>query len=172
MVSHLASLLTSLLLSDGLTGTNDAPISPKPTSTPVERYIDNLNFFMHSLTSPDSPYAVADTPVSIVLIACQPIVPRMIPAWNAPDAVRWLVPERQREFRDAALQVGKEWKEKEHSEENKTGWKVEVLDFWSAMVQDAQGEEDALLAKYFTYVTPGGSYGQDTEAVKGETDEQ
>jgi hypothetical protein len=86
--------------------------------------------------------------------------------------VRWLVPERQREFRDAALQVGKEWKEKEHSEENKTGWKVEVLDFWSAMVQDAQGEEDALLAKYFTYVTPGGSYGQDPEAVKDKTDEQ
>jgi hypothetical protein len=96
---------------------------------------------------------VADTPISIVLIACQPIVPRMIPAYNKPDTERWLVPERQRMYKDAALQVGREWKEREQSEEhNKTGWKVEVLDFWEAMVRDAEGEEDALLAKYFTWV--------------------
>ena len=133
-------------------GTNDAPSAPKPQTNTIERYIDNLNFFMHSLTSADSPYAVADTPVSIILIACQPIVPHMIPAYNKPDAVRWLHLENQRKFKDAALQVGMEWKAKEQSEDNKTGWKVEVLDFWQVMVDDAEGEEDALLAKYFTCV--------------------
>ena len=55
-------------------------------------------------------------------------------------------------YKDAALKVGAEWKAKEASEENKTGWKVEVLNFWDVMVEDAEGEEDALLARYFTYV--------------------
>lgn len=74
----------------------------------------------------------------------------MKPDYNKAGAIRWLVPEHHRKFRDGVLQLGKEWKVKEQSEENRTGWKVEVLDFWKVLVDDAQGEEDALLARYYT----------------------
>jgi hypothetical protein len=59
--------------------------------------------------------------------------------------------DRQREFRDAVLQVGKEWKEKERDPGcNTTGWKVEVLELWAVMVQEAGGEEAEKLEKYYT----------------------
>lgn len=139
-----------------LTGTNDAAISPSPQMVPLESFISNLNFFLSSLTSASSPYSVASTPISIILIALQPIVPTMKPSFNAPGHVKQLDPANQRRYRDAILQVGAEWKEREEKrgERVKSGaeeqdWKIEVLDFWEVMVRDAGGEEDALLAKYF-----------------------
>ena len=75
----------------------------------------------------------------------------MRPGFDAPGYVQEQDADRQREFRDAVLQVGKEWKEKEKDPGcNTTGWKVEVLDLWAVMVQEAGGEGAEKLEKYYT----------------------
>lgn len=106
---------------------------------------------MHNLTSPSSPYAVADTPISIILITPAPIVPSLFGDVYDP-ATAWRVPEVHRQFHDAVVDVGREWKAKEQGEGNKTGWKVETLDLWEALVMDAGGEDDEALEKYYMCV--------------------
>jgi hypothetical protein len=65
----------------------------------------------------------------------------MKPSFNAPGHVKQLDPANQKRYRDAILRVGREPKERERQKEwNKHRWKIEVLDFWEVMVDDAQGE--------------------------------
>jgi hypothetical protein len=50
-----------------------------------------------------------------------------------------------RSYKDALLQVGKEWEQKGEGME----WKVRTVDFWSEVVRVAGGEGDELVP-YFT----------------------
>jgi hypothetical protein len=58
--------------------------------------------------------------------------------------------ERTREFKDAVLKVGDEWKKKENAANEdrleKDGWKIETLNLWDDLTRTA---EEGLEA-YFT----------------------
>jgi hypothetical protein len=47
------------------------------------------------------------------------------------------------------LKIGEEWKTKESDPENTTGWKIETLDFWGAMVDAAGGEVEEGIAPFY-----------------------
>lgn len=114
-----------------------------------------MNHFLTSLTSPDSSYSIADTPISIVLITPHPIMLHMRANYGQPGWVKEQDPANQRLYRDAVVNLGKEWKEKERLERwNATGWRVETLDMWDVMRQAAGGLEDGMLERFYTYVFP------------------
>jgi hypothetical protein len=92
-----------------------------------------MNHFLRLLTSPTSPYTVADTPLSIVLIT--PTPPSYLTMDDFKRTIRTM--DATREYKDAVLKIGKA---NESGPENTTGWKIETLDFWEAMM-DAAGEE-------------------------------
>lgn len=66
--------------------------------------------------------------------------------------VKWRTVESTGRYRDAVLQVGRDWKVKEAEREaagsGGKGWKVEVVDFWRDLV-DAAGGEGEELRPYF-----------------------
>lgn len=131
-------------------GTNDAYIHPGSVSTPLPIFLSHMNHFLTSLTSPSSPYSIASTPVSIILITPHPIILHMRPGFHEPGYVPEQDPTRQRAFRDAMLELGKERKVREGDERwNKSGWKVEVLNLWEVMLRDAGGEGE-VLERYYT----------------------
>ncbi|RSH91344.1 hypothetical protein EHS25_009643 [Saitozyma podzolica] len=117
-------------------GTNDSVIQPGWAHVPLADFIDHMNHFLRLLTSPTSPYTVADTPLSIVLIT--PTPPSYLTMDDFKRTIRTM--DATREYKDAVLKIGEEWKANESGPENTTGWKIETLDFWEAMM-DAAGEE-------------------------------
>jgi len=136
-------------------GTNDATLPPLPQSTPLPTFLANLNHFLTSLTSPSSPYAVTDTPVSIILITPPPIVRGMMEVGKRGDRT----PERTREFRDAVLKLGSDWGES--GKGRGIGWKVATVDLWGAIMraagandegEDRGEEEEEGLRPFFMYV--------------------
>jgi hypothetical protein len=113
-------------------------------TVPVSQFTDNLNHILSLLTSPASPYAVADTPLSIVLMTpCPPLVAQQPAEHQAFRSV-----ESTRAFRDAVLEIGREWKVKEAEPGNKIGWRIETLDLWNALAAAAGGEGDGLAPYY------------------------
>lgn len=125
-------------------GTNDSVHPIKDRTVPLPQFSANLNQIIEALTSPTSPYAVADTPVSIILVTPGPCLPSMFEDYT----VKWRTVENTRRYRDAVLDVGKEWKEKqkqrEESERGGRGWAIETVDFWSDLVETAGGEGEEL----------------------------
>jgi hypothetical protein len=105
---------------------------------PIPKFKENMNFFLHSLTSKDSAYAAASAPVSIVLIAVGPLVTSRL------DPKGTLNQEHHRKYNQAILEIGAEWKKKE----SPGGWKVEVLDLWEEMKRAAGGDEAGKIEKY------------------------
>lgn len=106
-----------------------------------------MNHILDSLTSPSSPYAVADTPVSIVLITPGPCLHSQMEEFKRPH--RSL--KRTGDFREEVIRLGQEWKAKEKEqqvEEGKFGWKISTLDFWGALADEAGGVGEEL-APYF-----------------------
>jgi hypothetical protein len=99
-----------------------------------------MNFLLSQLTNKDSPFAVADTPVSIVLITPTCPVIGMISVGNRHTRSV----ESTSLFRQAVLDIGEEWARKDKP----SGWGLETLDFWSAMIEDAGGEGQPLEAYY------------------------
>jgi hypothetical protein len=74
----------------------------------------------------------------------------MRPGFHEPGYVPEQDPTRQRAFRDAMLELGKERQVREGDERwNKSGWKVEVLNLWEVMLRDAGGEGE-VLERYYT----------------------
>jgi lysophospholipase L1-like esterase len=96
---------------------------------------------------PDSPYAIADTPVSIILMTPGPLLPSMYDP--ATDKAEWCLPGRMKLFRDAVLAVGAEWKAKAklrdaELDQGVMGWAVETLDVWGDLVAVAGGAGEEL----------------------------
>ncbi|WWC64488.1 uncharacterized protein I303_107098 [Kwoniella dejecticola CBS 10117] len=117
-------------------GTNDCVNFPNPRATHSSHFKANYEYFLHNLTSPESPYAVSETPVHILLITPPPPYDPQIP-----EPAKWVrSTERTLEFVDVVKDLGREWKAKEQ----KDGFKIEVLDLWEAMEDRAGGLGDGL----------------------------
>lgn len=114
---------------------------------PLSAFTENLTSFFNALTSPGSPYAVADTPVSIILITPgPPYLPQMAPATQATRSVG-----RTKQFRDEVVRLYHEWKAleaKQHIKEGEWGWKIALVDFWELLTSAAGGEADGLVPFY------------------------
>ncbi|CAD6568735.1 MAG: hypothetical protein TREMPRED_004739 [Tremellales sp. Tagirdzhanova-0007] len=120
-------------------GTNDSVLPSREQHVSLPLFISNLSHFLDCLTSPNSPYAVADTPISIILITPPPCLHSQMEVEKRPH--RSL--ERTREFRDAVVQLGKQWDDRS----NGKSWAVKTVDLWKAMVTEVgEGEE---LAPFF-----------------------
>jgi hypothetical protein len=106
----------------------------------LEKFKENMRFFLEALTSPDSPYAIADTPVSIILITPGPCALTQLSHWKRGCISR----ERFNEFRQAVLDLAEEWKVKEVLDiKHKQGglsWKLGVIDFWDTLITAAGGD--------------------------------
>ncbi|WRT70139.1 uncharacterized protein IL334_007133 [Kwoniella shivajii] len=121
-------------------GTNDGVNFPNPRATTPLQFKKNHELMLENLTSPRSSYAVSDAPVHILLITPPPPYLPQVPL-----PAQWVrSTERCLEFTDVIRDLGKEWKRKEESIENKSGWKIEVLDLWKAMEDRAGGIGDGL----------------------------
>lgn len=114
---------------------------------PLNEFTSNLNAMLVALTSASSPYAAADTPLSIILITPGPCWPGMF----EPDTGRdeWCIPENMKMYRDAVLKVGAEWKMKEEADPRSPKWMIETVDAWGDLV-NAAGVEGEGLRPYFT----------------------
>ena len=124
-----------------------------------------MQFFLESWTSPDSPFAIAhnpstsashtessedlvDPPLSIILITPLPLCPRPIPPGQQVIRKR----DRQHEFRESVLRMGKEWAKKseegDKEVEGRRRFKVVTIDLWDEFVNAAGGEGEELRPLY------------------------
>lgn len=109
-------------------------LPPADRHVPLLTFKDNLNHILSAMTSPDSPYAVAQTPVSIILITPGTCSPAMFPD---PSKAEWCTPESMREYRDAVMEFAEGWEEKRENEDGR--WALEVVDLLKVM-QEANGD--------------------------------
>jgi len=113
-----------------------------------------MQTLFEALTSPSSPYAVADSPISIILITPGPPLHSQMPEEKRPGRSV----QRTGEFRDEVIRLYHEWKaleQKQTVEEGRWGWKIALVDFWGEMVKDAGGLGEEL-APYYLGVPPFG----------------
>lgn len=116
-------------------------------SVPLEKYIDNLNYYISSLVEPSSAYYQPEA--RIVLISPPPFVYSMRLEQPLPPHVpkgeqgKERTLERTRQFKDACVAVGNEWSQK-------TSGKVQLLDLWKVIVTAAGSENDNDLRPLFT----------------------
>jgi len=125
-------------------GTNDSVLPSKEQYTPIDVFVSIMDKFLENLTSPSSPYAVASTPVSIILITPGPMLFSLM--GGGKPTFRSM--ERTKEFVDAVLSIGQRWKGIE-GRQNTSGWKIATVNLWDAMVRDAGGMGEEL-APYLT----------------------
>lgn len=135
-------------------GTNDSVLPGREQHLPISEFTANMRQILDALTSPSSPYAVSDTPVSIVLITPgPPYHPQM--ADDARRSSRSV--ERTREFRDEVVRLHAEYKEKEAKQdprEGEWGWKIALVDFWGDIEAQAGGVGDGLVPFYLYVECP------------------
>lgn len=131
-------------------GANDACLPQRTQHLPLEKYKSNLSHYISSLLTPSSPYYQPHT--RIILITPPPIVPSQRNTHQTQSGNAHLPPDREiehsRKYKQACLDVGKEWMEKEEGK-----GKVGVVDAWEVLVTDAGGEGDVLIP-YFRQVIP------------------
>ena len=130
-----------------MAGANDA-VLPGPHGqqhVDLDVYRANIEFFLESLTSPDSPYAAAHAPLSIVLITPPPIDEKTLGEFGG--AVR--KGETIKKYVDVVLDLADKWGKKGRSGEGK--WRVESVNMWSSVL--AAADADGQLASYFTCVS-------------------
>ncbi|ORX35420.1 SGNH hydrolase-type esterase domain-containing protein [Kockovaella imperatae] len=129
-------------------GTNDSVIG-RDQSQSTSRLVSNLEIILDALTSPESPYAVASTPVSIILMTPGPCVVSDMPKENQ----KYRTAEKHREYRDAVIEVGEKYKALE--EENNArlgdryGWKIATADVWQELMSAAAGDNEQELSSLF-----------------------
>lgn len=130
-----------------IAGTNDSVLEGREQYLPLSAFTENLTSFFNALTSTDSPYAVADTPVSIILITPgPPYHPQMAPATQATRSV-----DRTKQVRDETVRLYHEWKAleaKQELKEGEWGWKIALVDFWELLTSAAEGEPEGLVPFY------------------------
>lgn len=117
----------------------------KAQHVPLQDFENNMNTLLQWLTSPSSPYAVADTPVSIVLLTPGP--PCFSQMGDGNPTFRSI--ERTRSFKDAVLRIGQEWMMKRDEAQKNLHkgahtWKVATVDVWKAFEEAAGGIGDGL----------------------------
>lgn len=123
-------------------GTNDANFYP-PQHVPLDEYTANLHSILEALTSPDSPYAVAETKgLNIVLIT----PPTLCPDRLDDPPKRSL--EVTKKYVDEVVKVGKEWKAKEGG-----NWRIATINLWEAMYTKARNNEE--INGFFKWVSLG-----------------
>jgi hypothetical protein len=129
-------------------GVNDATLPPNEAALPIEQFIENMHQLLSDLTSFESPYAIADTPLSIILITPGPVFSDMFEPGSG-KADHWCQAEPTKLFRNAVLKIGEEWKERETREKEAKGplakmCAIEAIDFWGDVVSAAGGERECL----------------------------
>jgi hypothetical protein len=99
---------------------------------PIPEFKQYINTILNNLTSESSPYAIAHSKdqLSIILITPPAIEDGMI------DDLSHLNDARTKGYRDAVLDIGREWAEKEG---NGDRWKLATIDLYGAIVK--AGEE-------------------------------
>ena len=105
-----------------------------------------MKTIIDAFTSVDSPYAVSETPVSIVLITPgPPYLPQM-----ELDRQPGRSLDRTREFRDTVNELYTHYKqlEKDQTGQSGWGWKIALLDFWACLEAEAGGLSDELAPFY------------------------
>lgn len=110
-------------------------------AVPLDEYKSNLRFFLESLTSTESEYAVAHTPgLNVVLVTPPPIYPAMMgPEDNLFRLERTV--EASKAYADAVLELAAEYKTKESEGGN---WKIGVIDMWGETLKAAGGQGEGL----------------------------
>ena len=103
--------------------------------------------FFEALTSSSSPYAVADSPVSIVLITPGPPLHSQMPE----DRRAGRSVDRTGQFRAEVIRLYHEWKAVESEQKvyaGGWGWKIALVDFWGLVEEDAGGLGEELAPYY------------------------
>ena len=124
-------------------GANDSVLEgakqPVSQHVPLAEYESNLRFFLDSLTSPDSPYAVAHAKgLNIVLVTPPPLFVSMM---EDESFASQRVPAVTKKYRDVVLALGAEYKAKETPDGN---WRIGAVDMWDGIFTAAGGEGDGL----------------------------
>ncbi|KAJ9095994.1 hypothetical protein QFC21_005357 [Naganishia friedmannii] len=128
-------------------GANDASVPGTAQSVPLEKYVDNLNYYISSLVEPSSEYYQPEA--RVILISPPPFVHSMRLEQPLPPHVskgeqgKERTLERTREFKDACLALGNEWSKK-------TSGKVQLLDLWKVIVGAIGSENDNDLRPLYT----------------------
>jgi len=126
-------------------GANDSVLPGKAQHVPLDRYKYNLTKLIHLVKDPSSPWHSPET--RLVLITAPPIIPE---EWLKHCEGMWIQngsngpkpteidrePSNTKKYVEACLQVGKEQG-------------VEVVDAWTAIVNQAGGSDAESLAPYF-----------------------
>ncbi|WVR00104.1 hypothetical protein IAU59_007246 [Kwoniella sp. CBS 9459] len=124
-------------------GTNDAALPGRKQHVPLSNFKDNMNHFLEGLTSPSSPYAVSQLPEALNIVLITPTIFSPL-QWEAdlPDKEKSRDLEVTRTYKDAVLELGREWKKKEQEQrDGKNGWRIETIDLWDAVVRANRGRE-------------------------------
>ncbi|WVR07609.1 hypothetical protein IAU60_004651 [Kwoniella sp. DSM 27419] len=128
-------------------GTNDSVIPGEKQHVPLDEFEANMNFFLDSLTSTSSPYATAHLPEALNIVLITPTIydPN---TWESdlPAEKKSRRLDHTRKYKDAVLKLGKEWKSKE---KHGSGWKIETIDLWEAIVTANKGSEDTNMDHWF-----------------------
>lgn len=111
---------------------------------PLDEYRANLTYFLESLTSASSPFAAAHSPLSIVMITPPAMYRPMLP----PVLAEAREEETTKKYVDIVLELAAEWSKK--GKEEGKGWRVEGIDLWSKILEDAGGQKEKKMAEYFT----------------------
>lgn len=110
---------------------------------PLPEFRSNLEFFLESLTSTSSPYAAAQSPLSIVLVTPAPMYGPLLP----PVLAEARESDVTKQYVDVVNDLASEWREKGEKEDGK--WRVEGIDMWKAVLDDAKDDEEKMKG-YFT----------------------
>ena len=110
---------------------------------PLPLFRKNLTKFLTNLTSSESPYAAAHSPLSIVLVTPPAMYRPMLP----PVLSEAREEETTKQYVDVVLELAEEWGKK--GRDSEVGWKVEGINMWKAILNDAGGD-DKKMATYFT----------------------
>lgn len=127
-------------------GANDSVLADAEQAVsqhvPLAEYEANIRFFLDSLTSPSSPYAVAhEHGLNIVLVTPPPLC---VPIMGDCPFARERVPATSKEYVDVVLRLGEEYAAKVTADGN---WRIGTVDMWAATIKSAGGEGEEL-AKY------------------------
>lgn len=144
--THYDHLVRYVYYTSGLiSGANDSVLPGKAQHVPLERYKENLTKIIHFVQDPKSPWYSPST--RLVLITAPPIIPQ---EWLKHCEGMWMQngkngpkptnidrePSNTKKYVQACLDVG--WEQG-----------VEVVDAWTAIVEQAGGSDAESLAPYF-----------------------